>query len=376
MAISYGIYIILFASPAVGYDDTIYVGSKDNFLYSIPASVVNSKPGCRPGFRRADGDRQYRNCGESSTFVSGDCPAYGERCIVFSLGWRVSRVLFVLGTVIGVTVLLGVSLLDVQVGFVASVALPTIDVASDVLYASTGDFYSVQMFATCAMFCVGLPLLYVVWDFVDEFAPRDNVKASTSSALMSLWSAMTGFPARLFAALALLPSLRLRDGSVCWRKHEIFALSTRSAFIRVPAWLLICFLMIIERIMLVPIFVVWLFVALVLMQLKMINLPTVRRWLYGSSKAASHATSPQVDTALVHRLTLFTLYTESAPQIVIQTLNNVVIFVLDEQRYSGVAIASTVLSCGFVLVVSVYYGYYRLWLKREWEQIPVMTDVV
>jgi outer membrane protein assembly factor BamB len=197
------------SSPSIASDGTIYIGSRDDYLYAIPEQrLIPEPPGCPMFFRRADGDIAYHSCEVTNIFDVDQCPKYGVGCLIFSLDLNAFQVLLIILATLACALTYTVFALGWNAGVLLSLIFSSIDVIADVLYVLTSDFFSVPMFSMCAIFCFGLPLSYIIIDFIDVFSPptvqvekegQINLISSMQNHryLMNIWSYIRRAPKAL-----------------------------------------------------------------------------------------------------------------------------------------------------------------------------------
>lgn len=253
-----------------------------------------------------------------------------------------------------------------RISAVIIMLFPLMDVNSDLLYSLVEKFYSTKLFYLTILFYIipNLTFLYRIYEL------RARPYFISSYFLIFL---------KDFIWIAIEDSHpTFHKKTILWnypQHDDLF-----KVVFYIVKWIFVIALQIISIILMIiivilslPLQIFWLFLGIVLFQSKVIAVNSIwNEWFYiwSGDITISEKKVNEIDFKLLHQSKLLEFTIESAPQLIIQTINN-----FHFEELGTVAIFSSSFSV-FMICNGIYkYLYYMLILKINIEDIPVNTTI-
>ncbi len=245
---------------------------------------------------------------------------------------------------------------------------PILDIITDLIYILSMKFWNLELFISAVCFFI-LPSLMHLYQLI-KLGARPTLKEFIMTELLEcdlIWLTISrnGFP--LVNGQRSSLSFDSHDGA-----DKLFAywllwialIVLQLGFLAMAAvWYAMALLFLI----------IWISIGLLLFQTKMLAIGKVwNTYFYYLTQSSDFDKEIELDATVLNESLFFEFLLETIPQITIQLINNTLTF---NGRFSTLSILSLVVSI-FIAFNGVYrYGYYLLWKKLKFNEIPLPLTI-
>ncbi len=245
---------------------------------------------------------------------------------------------------------------------------PILDITTDLIYILSMKFWNFELFISAICFFI-LPSLMHIYQLI-KLGARPTLKEFILTELLEcdlIWLTITrnGFP--LINGQRSSLSFDAHDGAdklfAYWLLWIALVVLQAGFLVMAAMWYLVAFLFL----------VIWISIGLLLFQTKMLAIGKVwNTYFYYLTQSSDFDKEIELDATVLNESLFFEFLLETIPQITIQVINNTLTF---NGKFSTLSVLSLVVSI-FIAFNGVYrYGYYLLWKKMKFNEIPLPLTI-
>ena len=245
---------------------------------------------------------------------------------------------------------------------------PILDIITDLIYILSMKFWNFELFISAICFFI-LPSLMHLYQLI-KLGARPTLKEFIMTELLEcdlIWLTMSrnGFP--LVNGQRSSLSFDSHEGAdklfAYWLLWIALIVLQLGFLVMAAMWYVAAFLFV----------VVWVSIGLLLFQTKMLAIGKVwNTYFYYLTQSSDFDKEIELDATVLNESLFFEFLLETIPQITIQLINNTLTF---DGKFSTLSILSLVVSI-FIAFNGVYrYGYYLLWKKLNFNEIPLPLTI-